>query len=414
MAHNPTDQIFNQGARIVTVNYDGTYSASYPAGDKPGGEVVAKTITPATPKAEYWTGVNDGETVLLDDGIYDQGLEFTGLTNKGMRAINPGNVTFKGGDAAWTQIVALNGDGCWLDGVRIGQPDNTTSFSCIISNTNNILKNTGCYDGGAYVHAVPLRIAGSGHLIEDVWAWGSGRYTVQALAASNLTFRRVLARWDETLADQNSEPNAAICLYSTTDSIVENCISLDYAAPESAMTYGGDFYCPQHTQTGPSVSNNLFYGCMAINHSVNTSNRRAFRLDPDSTSTGIVLDDFYVRTNGTAIVVKPNCTVTYGAITVSDCIIGTVNTGPSAPDVVPTGPADIEVRYVDGVKTADSLWPWPNQSRIIADLTGADQRRSSNPADTTWQSSTNTSYSDFIVKCGQQGWTIEEYVKGSQ
>ena len=52
--------------------------------------------------------------------------------------------------------------------------------------------------------------------------------------------------------------------------------------------------------------------------------------------------------------------------------------------------ADVTRRYVDGIKTADSLWPWPNESRIKTELCyDAEVNTKGFCADTTSQPITN-------------------------
>jgi len=239
----------------------------------------------------FW-GLDEGDILCLEDGLYTDGL----IVPSGVyvKAIHRGKAVFKGGDMEWSSILAMNGENSTVDGLKIHHPDNSTSMACKISGRNNTMKNISCSHGGSYKHAIPLMISGSGHLIEDSWFYGEGRYVVQCYGGNNITIRRNIARWDSTQPHEAYEPNAAFSIYACSDMIIENNISFDYGVPKTAMKFGGDFYMPAHEDAGVTPNNNQFVGNFAINHAKNTRNRRAIRLDPDMPVTGTVIDNFIV------------------------------------------------------------------------------------------------------------------------
>lgn len=385
--------------------------------ESPPSEIIAKTITTTTNSADYWAGVNSGETVLAADGTYTQGASIPDGVK--LKAVNRGQAKFRGGDTGNSSgIVEMLGTGSTIDGLNVGQPDQSTSRAIKIEGSNNTVINTCGFDGGSHKHAIPLIISGTGHLIEDSWFFGTGRYTTQCFLAYYTTFRRCVMRWDDTIANNPGEPNAANVIYNSNNCTVENCISLDYGTPESAMDFGGDFYQSNHWDiaTGPN-DHNKYYGNMIVNHSVNTSNRNAFFFDgsygganANNNRYGII-EDTYINGNGIAVGLstkfldQPNggadaCKVGRTTIIDADAILGNV------PRLADTSAAQNQFRYEDGVLTNESLWPWPNEALILADMSGPDNRRSTNPLDTTWQSASNTGYSAWIAS----GLSLTDYI----
>ena len=80
-------------------------------------------------------------------------------------------------------------------------------------------------------------------------------------------------------------------------------------------------------------------------------------------------------------------------VTTVNAPIGTYNG-----TIVPTGAAQTEFQYIDRVLTSNPLWvndEWPNEARIRADLTGPDQKRTTNPANVGWQSNSDLGYAGW-------------------
>ena len=97
-----------------------------------------------------------------------------------------------------------------------------------------------CSHGGTHKHKIPLKLGGTDHLIEDSWFYGEGRYVVQCFLGSGMTIRRNIVRWDQTIAGEPDEPNAAMSNYACADMIWENNISLDYGVPETPIDHCSD------------------------------------------------------------------------------------------------------------------------------------------------------------------------------
>ncbi len=312
-----------------------------------------KTISSNDSISDTLNTMNSGEVLCLNDGIYSQGLDVpSGIT---VKAVNRGNAEFVGGDASWSSILKMENVGSTIDGLKVHHPENVNSDACFIGGTNNTMRNTSCSHGGFYKSKIPLRVGGQGHLIEDSWFYGEGRYVVQCFKGENITFRRNVARWDSTAPNETSA-NATYSIDNCSDITIENNISLDYGIPETVSNYGGDFYSSQQSYTYPTGNqNNHWLGNIAINHAVATNNRRAIRFDVDTKSFNNVVRDFYVRGSGTAFVSNWN---TLGLV-VSDCtLIDVAEMGsiPGQSSISCGNGADIAHRYVDRVKTSELLF----------------------------------------------------------
>ncbi len=328
-----------------------------------------RTINSNESVTETLDSMNSGETLCLDDGLYSQGISVpSGLT---VKAVHRGGAEFRGGDIAWSSVLTMTGDGATVDGLRVHHPENTTSNACSIRGTNNTMRNTTCSHGGTYKHVIPLLAAGSGHLIEDSWFFGEGRYVVQCFVGDHITFRRNVARWDSTTPNRPNEPNAAFSIYNCSDITIENNISLDYGEPETPMEYGGDFYSPHNIDVYPQLNHdNHWLGNIVVNHSENTQNNRAFRADSSGGTTipGGVIRDFYMRDVAADFVIK-----SVYQFQITDC--ARVNVNEESPDITCTG-ADLTTRYQDRVKTSEPLFPWPNEARIKQDMCANGERQS--------------------------------------
>ena len=245
-----------------------------------------------------------------------------------------------------------------------------------------------CSHGGSYKHAVPLQISGSGHLIEDSWFYGEGRYVVQCYSGDNITIRRNVIRWDATVAGAPDEPNAAMSNYSCSDMIWENNISLDYAVPDTYMTHCGDICM---STTGEVQNHRVQYlGNMVVNHSPGTGNNRALRADQkrSTPSTDITVKDFYARGADFGIIFNP----LYENTVIGNCTMIDVGSNGSADGdpVVCNNDADVTVRYINGIKTTEPLFPFMNESLIRRDMCANDERQSD------W-CLTNKSLEDYVL-----------------
>ncbi len=100
-------------------------------------------------------------------------------------------------------------------------------------------------------------------LVEDCYAWGSGRYKFSTYHADHVIFRRCVARQDRH--DCNGEPIAVYTIYATDSAEVQNCIAVDGDKGSfwvSPSEYGG---CFSVSSTDGPATNNFFRGCIALN-----------------------------------------------------------------------------------------------------------------------------------------------------
>ena len=340
----------------------------------PEPDPVPPTAATCEANAAPWNYVNivaaasSGSLICLEDGLYTNGLTVpSGVT---VQAANRNKAEFKGGDSGWTGILVMNGVGATVDGLKFHHAS-YGSHACVVTGSNNTMKNTTCSHGGSYKHSIPLMIGGVGNLIEDSWFYGEGRYVVQCYGGKDIIIRRNVARWDSTAPNEAYEPNATFSIYACSDVLVENNISLDYGKPATRMDFGGDFYMPAHSGVGLVPNNNKFLGNFAINHAVDTDNRRAIRLDPDMTVTGVVVNDFIVRGSDEAFVFSSSSSST----TVGKCKLT---------DVVTAGAS------CTGLALIPDIFPLANEALIKANMCATEERQS------TW-CTTDLSLSDYII-----------------
>ena len=205
---------------------------------------------------------------------------------------------------------------------------------------------------------------------------------VQCFVGDHNTFRRNVARWDSTAPNEPDEPNATFSNYNCSSNLWENNVSLDYGVPETPMMHGGDFYSPNNLAVYPTGNiENVWVGNIAVNHAVQTDNRRAFQADVSGGNMplpGNVMRDFYVRGNGVGFVIKSNYEFTIERCTMVDVSAGagTWGSGGGATPIDCGEPAEVEHRYINGELTMEPLWPFPHEALIKEDLCAPGERQS--------------------------------------
>ncbi|MCF6193687.1 MAG: hypothetical protein L3J46_05060 [Kangiellaceae bacterium] len=349
------------------------------------------TISPGDSFIESFSNMSSNQVLCLNDGKYQQAMDIP--SNMHVRAVNDGQAEIDGNNELgeeWTgALLQLHGSNSSVRGLKVHHA-RTNSDTCHISGSNNIMSTMSCSHGGRHKHKIPLKIDGTGHLIEDSWAYGEGRYVIQCFIGSNIILRRNVARWDSTIPNEPTEPNAAFSIYNCSDMTIENNISLDYGIPETAMSFGGDFYSPQNASVYPQGNqNNHWLGNIAINHSASTDNRRGQRFDPATDTFNNRVKDFYVRGSDVAFVSNDRMkSIDIASCTLLD--VGQLGSIPGQPEIDCGGGADITKRYINRVKTDTLLFPWLNEDLIKADMCANNERQSD------WCSS-NLSLSDYIL-----------------
>ena len=355
---------------------------------KPGDQTdCTLTINPGDSFNSAFGQMSAGDTLCLNDGQYQQAMDIP--SNMNVRAVNDGMAEIDGmgslGEDWSGGLVQMKGDNSSVRGLRVHHAS-TNADACHLAGTNHTMKFMSCAHGGSHKHKIPLKMGGSGHLIEDSWAFGEGRYVVQCFIGDHITIRRTVARWDSTAPNNPTEPNAAFSIYNCSDVTVENNISLDYGTPETEMQFGGDFYSPHNNGIYPELNHdNHFLGNIVINHSQDTLNNRAFRADTTTNTTipGVIVKDFYMRDSKTDFAVHPSYD-----ISITKCTRENVENESSTYNC--NNDADISVRYQDGVKTSDALFPFNHEALIKRDMCASGERQSD------WCSSTKT-LTDYVL-----------------
>lgn len=212
-------------------------------------------------------------------------------------------------------------------------------------------------------------MTGSGHLLEDSWGFGKGRYIVQCFKGTNMTIRRNVARWDVTTLNTSTEPHAAFAIYNCNNITIENNVSIDYTLSAEVMKFGADFYAPHNASKWPDNNNNHYLGNYAINHALGNSNRRALMFDAQGASIAQnnVVKDFYIDAYDTGIIIPSYVT----DLTLSGCTFKNIvykDIGGTLQPYSCSSSADIGAVYVDRVKVGSNLFPWKNEALIKADM----------------------------------------------
>jgi hypothetical protein len=345
------------------------------------------TIAPGDDFVASFSALSAGDTLCLADGVYPQAMDIP--TGMNVRAVNDGMAELDGGGVLGVEwaggVLQMLGDNASVRGLRVHHAG-PFSDACTIRGTNNTMRVMSCSHGGSHKHKIPLKVGGSGHLIEDSWFFGEGRYVVQCYVGENVTFRRNVARWDSTAPNEPSEPNAAFSIYNCSDITIENNISLDYGVPATPMQHGGDFYSPQNPSVYPiGNQNNHYLGNMAVNHAVGTNNRFGLRYDASTLTYDNVIRDFYVKGSNVGMVIN-NAVVDP---VIADCTMIDVGQASNVGANCGSG-ADLTTRYVDRVKTTAPLFPWKNEDVIKAQMCAPGERQSD------WCQS-SLSLSDYVL-----------------
>lgn len=333
------------------------------------------TIAPGDSFDSAFASMSAGQLLCLSDGTYRQSMDIP--SDKHVRAVNDGMAEIDGGGTLgldWMGgVLTMRGNNSSVRGLRVHHAS-PLADACTVAGNSNTMRMMSCSHGGSHKHKIPLKVSGEGHLIEDSWFYGEGRYVLQCFGGNNITLRRNVVRWDATIAGEPDEPNASMSNYSCSNMIWENNIALDYGVPATEMTHCGDM-CMSTTRETPNADVQ-YLGNIVVNHAAATSNNRAFRADQKSTenSSGLVLRDFYVRSVGVGIAINPD----YENVTIDRCTMTDVDSVgmASGSAIVCSEAADISVRYQDGTKTTEPLFPFSHEALIRRDMCSKTERQS--------------------------------------
>ena len=171
------------------------------------------TINPGDSFSSAFSQMSAGDTLCLNDGVYNQALDIP--SNMHVQAVHDGEAEINGGGVLGEEwdggLVQLKGNNASVRGLRVHHAG-TNVHTCYMSGSNNTMQVMSCSHGGDHKHKIPLFMTGSGHLVEDSWFFGKGRYVMQCFTGHGMVIRRNVARWDVTTLNTASEPNAAFSI----------------------------------------------------------------------------------------------------------------------------------------------------------------------------------------------------------
>jgi hypothetical protein len=108
-------------------------------------------------------------------------------------------------------------------------------------------------------------------LLEDVWGWGNGRYSMNVYGCTRVTLRRGVFRWDAwgLGAPKPGDPRFNLAVYNSHNSLFENILLLDAASDPLARDKGG-LYVPSNSNPESAryndSDNNTFLGIISLNN----------------------------------------------------------------------------------------------------------------------------------------------------
>lgn len=235
-----------------------------------------------------WTVLAPGDTLVVRNGRYYQSIDpaISGTSGSPIviRAESDGGVILDGGGVrsgidiysnppvtvSYVTIEGFRVENC---GERPAVEVRSQDGTALSGQTNHIvIRRTGARGDAVSSNNPAWSIARTrDSLLEDVWGWGNGRYTINLYGCTRVTVRRGVFRWDGwgAGASQPQSPKFNMGVYDTHDSLIENVLLLDAAADP----YGGDkggFYVPGNSNgtTAPygDSDNNTFKGVISLNN----------------------------------------------------------------------------------------------------------------------------------------------------
>ena len=130
----------------------------------------------------------------------------------------------------------------------------------------NHIKVTEC--GAESIGHVPIYVRlGDFILIENCYAYGSGRYKIQCNESTDAIMRRCVSRYDRSDTDPKNDPKGGFIMYNCVRFRIQNCLALD--GLNSFMASGepvGDFGTPV-TSTSATATGSFgkIQGCIQLN-----------------------------------------------------------------------------------------------------------------------------------------------------
>ncbi len=371
--------------------------------------------------ASAWASLDPGETLCLNDGTYTGANSMIVPTVSGtagnpitIRALNDGAVLIDGQGARIPMDIDTRN---YLTVEGINLRNSNTDVVQIDTADNIIVRRSIAWDALDTGNSKPWAIITSTNvLLEDVGAFGTGRKGIEVFRSTDVTLRRVFARWDGS--NSTSDPRMAIAsLYRSYRVRVENAVALWVGNQHQATWNDGDPEGALGSDSLEPLDNVLQYdsyhsvhGTILIAPSTASTtitpfqNMRIVQVDqslvedtvsyvgvptwtatepfrlancsqadngatPEPNDGCATIDgtpESLVARNLTSI--GPVASVFESHWTVTNHEYATTVGGVSSIYTGATG-ATVCTRYVDGVLTTTPLWPWPMSARILAATT---------------------------------------------
>jgi hypothetical protein len=223
------------------------------------------SAAPFTTFAKAFSAMSGGDTLIIKDGTYTErmtgmpsGVDGKYITIKAEHnfkvKVRVGGPLFMNGNS-YVRIEGIKYDGA------------LSNSDCAIIASSHHIKIIRCSFTGSMASSENWNIvtfgitAGCSYiLVEECWAWGTGRYKFLTYTSNNVIFRRCVARHDY----HPSVQCACFHRYSSTNAEFQNCIALDCGLPNgtNGNFYGG-FFNDNHDPAVENTGKNL--GCILLN-----------------------------------------------------------------------------------------------------------------------------------------------------
>jgi hypothetical protein len=344
----------------------GTYYVS-PAGTGNG----SSESSPSGSLSAGMNAVGPGDTLMLLDGEYRQTLNLNKSGSAGrpitIRAKNVGRA-YINGEGARYPVSAWQTSYINLDGLKAGNSHEHV-YHILYASHYKITRCSGFNAGGALDDAANFHVFEIAYsdsvLLEDVWGWGTGRYTCTFYGCHGCTIRRGVFRPGLYCRC----PHAGLAVYCTDSSLAENVIVFNarvnpasgYGAPNPWQLIVGGFVCEGHDCPGNKSSrDNRIYGCIGID------NGQHWDSVPRTQPAGCFIWNEYQGVFEDMVLWK-NPDKGFADFTHTSTL--PVRSLEGDPDnVVKNTNPNVLNRYVDGQLTGQDLWPWPYEDIIKQDM----------------------------------------------